>query len=1061
MIYSPKKYRETEGAKVRRLGYALDKATLQQIAYDRGITTSIDLMTQAQKAQLRYVAILQQSTNVMGDMARTIVTPANSMRILNQQITQFKRAVGNVFSVFAVKIIPYLQVAIRLLTDFANYLAELWGFELPTIDYSNVGQGLSAVEDDAEDATDAVKDTIKAVQRLAGFDEINVLKSAKDDANDAADALANNYDLGIDLPEYDFLQGVTNSTEELYQKVKAWLMEVYEWLKKNKTLVKTIAGIIAGIWVTNKLKPFITLISQIPKNFSSAKDGAENVVTKLGGLKSTLGNVISPLISGIGSYNLFYDLANNTKDWTDYLMDASIILGGSSFAWLFSGAKGLALSGVAVGIGAIIGSIKAAADAAKEADEALERLVNAEWYTGGGAKISDAANALSEYVSKISESESKVVDTARNIANLKSDIESVNNDISIMIASVGDAENVDISAVEKIKSAFDDLAKTTSSYISQNSDMLKTYIMSNSKLLDELGISADAVIKTIDGASGKTLSRYQEIQKEIDTILSKETLTDADLSKLDVLRNQYRSLVGLTADEETKHIEELKKSLESFASVPLNLQSTEDAKKNIDEMAKSVGTTLGTLTKAREEALTAINLLDFASEDERLNAINTINALYNAKELQLKDATKILEKYGGQINTVLDRIKQDYIDEAFGYDQNAYVRMLELQSKTSLSAFERFELQDLEETYNKGISKFQEYKSKLWKEYGSLFDDSQTYIAQQIALSSGLTSGAVQEFLANNMDHTKNLVKKSVKQIPLASSIKSLFSNAFSSTKSTLTNTTKSFTSSVLSALFGRDDMESAKNSVSSNFSSFWSAITGKNTEGATNAKNSLTGLIKSIFSGAAAGSQEAIKAAGDAVMANFAGAFSISFSTKSGLEQSAQSLVNQISASFMSSGNMLGGAFGKGFEDAVNEAMKSTLTSVANTIAETAVMASALGAMNVSGFTATSTSNPLIDLFRKLKIPGFASGGLVNGDLFLANENGRAEFISSIGNKPAVANQDQMRSEIRQGVKEGMLEALSKQTNGGDIYIYIDSDEVAAQIVRKNDANTKRTGGR
>ena len=52
------KYRETEGAKVRRLGFALDEATLKQLAYSKGITQSYESMTQAQKAQLRYVAMI-------------------------------------------------------------------------------------------------------------------------------------------------------------------------------------------------------------------------------------------------------------------------------------------------------------------------------------------------------------------------------------------------------------------------------------------------------------------------------------------------------------------------------------------------------------------------------------------------------------------------------------------------------------------------------------------------------------------------------------------------------------------------------------------------------------------------------------------------------------------------------------------------------------------------------------------------------------------------------------------------------------------------------------------
>lgn len=57
---------------LRRWGYAIEQATLQQIAYDNGITQSIDTMTQAQKAMLRYVAIMEQSGNAMGDLSRTI-----------------------------------------------------------------------------------------------------------------------------------------------------------------------------------------------------------------------------------------------------------------------------------------------------------------------------------------------------------------------------------------------------------------------------------------------------------------------------------------------------------------------------------------------------------------------------------------------------------------------------------------------------------------------------------------------------------------------------------------------------------------------------------------------------------------------------------------------------------------------------------------------------------------------------------------------------------------------------------------------------------------------------
>jgi hypothetical protein len=115
-------------------------------------------------------------------------------------------------------------------------------------------------------------------------------------------------------------------------------------------------------------------------------------------------------------------------------------------------------------------------------------------------------------------------------------------------------------------------------------------------------------------------------------------------------------------------------------------------------------------------------------------------------------------------------------------------------------------------------------------------------------------------------------------------------------------------------------------------------------------------------------------------------------------------------------------------------------------------------------GTAAKLASTSITSIISKLKIPGYATGGMpVSGDLFFANENGKAEFISSVGNRSAVANQDQMRAEMREGVREGVLEALRAQTNNGtgDVYVFIDGDEIAYRQERRQNANSIRTGGR
>lgn len=209
---------------LRRLGYALDQATLQQIAYTHGINQNISTMTQAQKSQLRYLAIMQQSTNVMGDMARTIQTPANAMRILSQQVTQLSRALGNLLIPFLQAILPYLQAFVELLTEAVQWLAALVGFELPKIDYSGVGDlASSGVEagEALEGAAEAAKDLKNAT---IGIDELNIISpQAEISGSGGVGGLGG--DLGIELPEYDFLAGLDKDVEDIKEKLKELLLD--------------------------------------------------------------------------------------------------------------------------------------------------------------------------------------------------------------------------------------------------------------------------------------------------------------------------------------------------------------------------------------------------------------------------------------------------------------------------------------------------------------------------------------------------------------------------------------------------------------------------------------------------------------------------------------------------------------------------------------------------------------------------------------------------------------------------------------------------------------------
>ncbi len=208
---------------LRRLGYALDAATLQQVAYNHGIEQSINTMTQAQKSQLRYVAIMEQSKNVMGDMARTIMSPANAMRVMNMQLEQLERALGNLILPLLIEILPYVQAFVVVLTDAINKLAVLIGFELPEIDYSGLG-GLTSGAEDAEGAIDETTEAVKELQNaMLGIDELNVISPKTETAGLDEGA----YDLPIDIESYEFfnekyksiVSSISDSIEEFFDRL--------------------------------------------------------------------------------------------------------------------------------------------------------------------------------------------------------------------------------------------------------------------------------------------------------------------------------------------------------------------------------------------------------------------------------------------------------------------------------------------------------------------------------------------------------------------------------------------------------------------------------------------------------------------------------------------------------------------------------------------------------------------------------------------------------------------------------------------------------------------------
>lgn len=323
---------------LRRLGYDLSQAKLEQTALTLGIEKSVSAMTQAEKAELRYYAIMTQVTTAQGDMARSLEAPANQLRIFQAQLTQASRAIGNIFIPILQKILPIAIAVLRIVRELADAIAKLFHFKLTEIDYSGVGNLASGAEDAAagfDDATSAAKELKKSVM---GFDELNILNgNTASGAGSAGVSGGSGFD--FELPEYGFLNDVSKQADEVTQKLKnalPWILAIGAGLaawklgpKLGLDLQKTI-GLAVGIFgaltlVQNILDSIVNGVTE--ENMTGMIFGMTLAVT---GLYVALGPVaggITAIVSGLAVLAVaFTDAEKNGWNFQNQMLAIAGIL---------------------------------------------------------------------------------------------------------------------------------------------------------------------------------------------------------------------------------------------------------------------------------------------------------------------------------------------------------------------------------------------------------------------------------------------------------------------------------------------------------------------------------------------------------------------------------------------------------------------------------------------------------------------------------------------------------------------------------------------------------------
>lgn len=207
---------------LRQLGINLSVANMEAYALSRGITTSYNAMSQAEKVALRYNYLMSVTGDVQGDFARTSGTWANQVRLLTLNFQSLSVVIGQGL---IAGILPAIQALNALMSKlmqaanvFRNFMYVLMGKKLKGSQsgvsdiVSNLG-GIETAGDDAssglDDATSSAKKLKKALSVLP-FDQLNQLTDNSDNSGTASKSLGSG--LG-DLA--DSFSGIQDSLDEV------------------------------------------------------------------------------------------------------------------------------------------------------------------------------------------------------------------------------------------------------------------------------------------------------------------------------------------------------------------------------------------------------------------------------------------------------------------------------------------------------------------------------------------------------------------------------------------------------------------------------------------------------------------------------------------------------------------------------------------------------------------------------------------------------------------------------------------------------------------------------
>ena len=261
-------------------------------AYQNGIASVGSELTNSQKVMARQIAIENQLSTASGDLARTIQSPANQLRIFRGQLELLAINLGQAFMPIVQVVLPILNSLVKglnkVISAFATFMKALFGMEMSVGGTASagaraIGDMARSVEGAESNAGGMARNLGRAGQEakklkgfLAGFDELNT--TTREEVGGGSGGSGGG-DIGggvggieIETPSIDFTQ-TDSALEQIPQKFQ-------DMADKVKGILESFFEPIVTAW--NNVKD--RLIEQVKKAWDNVKKIFENAKETIKGI---------------------------------------------------------------------------------------------------------------------------------------------------------------------------------------------------------------------------------------------------------------------------------------------------------------------------------------------------------------------------------------------------------------------------------------------------------------------------------------------------------------------------------------------------------------------------------------------------------------------------------------------------------------------------------------------------------------------------------------------------------------------------------------------------------